>query len=154
MKDYQKKLLNYSSLATGIITLGLGDAQVIYTDIYPDIMLFDEMDEIGMQYLDFNIDGVNDIGLSFTTHYGCGYCPTQVFFNLDLTGSNNIAADLAGPCYLSSTYTSSTVCIIPAQNVAKVFAEGEIVSEFNSWDQIDEIFDSNKCGMFGGGCII
>ncbi|MBK7568157.1 MAG: T9SS type A sorting domain-containing protein [Chitinophagales bacterium] len=153
MKDYQKKLLNYSSLATGIITLGLGDAQVIYTDIYPDIMLFDEMDEIGMQYLDFNIDGVNDIGLSFTTHYGCGYCPTQVFFNLDLTGSNNIAADLAGPCYLSSTYTSSTVCIIPAQNVAKVFAEGEIVSEFNSWDQIDEIFDSNKCGMFGGGCI-
>lgn len=153
MKEYQKKLINYSSLATGILTLSLGDAQVVYTDIYPDILLFNEMDEIGMQYLDFNVDGVNDVGLSFTTHYGCGYCPTQVFFNLDLTGSNNIAVDLAGPCYLSSTYTSSTVCIIPARNMARVFAEGEIVSEFNSWDHIDDIFDSNKCGMFGGGCI-
>lgn len=156
MKHYQKKLISYSALASGILSFGSVEAQVEYTDIHPDVLLFDEMGEIGMEYLDFNFDGVNDIGLSFSTYYGCGYCPTQVFFNIELAVSNNIAVDLSEPCYLSSTFGSgysSTECIFPALNIAKVFEEGDIISQYNSWAQIGEILESNKCGMFGEGCI-
>ena len=108
-----------------------------------------------MQYIDFNFDGNIDIGLSFHTAYDCGYCPTWTFFNLELYGSNKIAVEFAEACYLSSTFGSgysSTECIIPGQNVARVFVEGDTISEFIDWDQITDIFETHICGYYGEDC--
>jgi len=160
MRYSRDKLINYAALASGILVIGDTDAQVIYTDIDPDILLFSLdggwLEDEGMQYIDFNFDGINDIGLSFNTAYDCGYCPVWTFFNLELYGANKIAVELANPCYLSSTFGSgysSTECIIPAQNIARVIFEGDTLSEFVEWDEITDIFETHICGYYGESCI-
>ncbi len=160
MKTYTSKLINYSALASGILAINHIEAQVVYTDIEPDILLYSLdggwLEDEGMQYIDFNFDGNIDIGLSFDTDYDCGYCPTWTFFNLELFGSNKIAVEFADPCYLSSTFGSgysSTECIIPGQNVGRVFVEGDTISEFIDWDQITDILETHICGYYGEGCV-
>ncbi|MFI5173130.1 MAG: hypothetical protein ACHQFW_12115, partial [Chitinophagales bacterium] len=64
MKSYNKKLLGYSALATGFLLIKKeGDAQVVYTDPEPDIMM--SVDHFGGPvyeeiYLDVNADGYDD----------------------------------------------------------------------------------------------
>lgn len=160
MKTITHKLINYSALASGILAINNGTAQVIYTDIEPDILLYSIgggwMEDEGMQYLDFNFDGNIDVGLSFDTDYNCYACPVWTVFNLELYGSNKIAVELAEACYLSSTFGSgysSTECIIPAQNVGRILIEGDTLSAFTNWDVIPEIFETHSCGYYGEGCM-
>ncbi|MBX7141529.1 MAG: T9SS type A sorting domain-containing protein [Chitinophagales bacterium] len=64
-----RKLKQYSALATPLLALaGMADAQVIYQDIDPDVVL-----AVGDQYsLDLNNDGAVDFAFKVTT-YGTGW---------------------------------------------------------------------------------
>lgn len=81
--DRSGKMLNYSALALGFLAANNSEAQIVYTDVEPDILLYSLeggwLEDEGMQYIDFNFDGNIDIGLSFHTAYDCGYCPTWTF---------------------------------------------------------------------------
>lgn len=153
---HQHKLLNYSLLATGIISGQNIHAQVVYTNIDPDVLLFEEINEDeGWKYFDFNDDGLNDIGLHFESFYSCGYCPGYQFFNVSLNGENKIITEEAPPCFLSDTWGSgsgSTACYIPPQEVADLLLDGDTISLEDNWNDISDIFHSAQCGMYGEGC--
>ncbi len=68
MKSFEKKLTGYSALATAFIGLATetADAEIIYTDISPDITI----DVPGLSYLlDLDNDGIGDFGFTFSTTY-------------------------------------------------------------------------------------
>ena len=155
--EISNRLINYSLLATGIIGVhGETIAQTVYTDIDPDVLLFEEVNEDeGWKYFDFNVDGINDVALNFSLFYGCGYCPYYHFFNVSLNGENEIITEEASPCFLSDTWGSgysSTECYIPPRQVADLLVDGDTISLDDNWNNIWDIFNSEQCGMYGEGC--
>lgn len=65
-----RKLTSYSAMAGSIIAVaGTANAQVIYTDINPDITV----DQSGSGYfIDFDLDGNNDFAINFAQTYTAG----------------------------------------------------------------------------------
>lgn len=75
-KDLQSQLMQYSLMASAIGVTNNLNAQVIYTDIEPDILLYQYVNEAeGWGYVDLNDDDIIDVGVLFEVGYNCGYCP-------------------------------------------------------------------------------
>lgn len=152
----ETKLTQYSVLASGLLAMTQpAPAQVVYTDLDPDILLFESMwDPNETEYLDLNFDGIIDVGLYYTAFYNCGYCPYQFSFNVDLFNGAEIATVIAPPLSLFSTYQStwsSSIgnCQIPSQKIARGFQLGDIVNFTNDFDVISNVFETFACGSNG-----
>lgn len=72
-----KKLAAYSTMAGGLLlSAGKADAQIIYTDIDPDISLtlpHEDYEDLEA-FADINNDGVDDFGIYATGYSGCAAC--------------------------------------------------------------------------------
>lgn len=154
MKQYQKKLINYSALASGILSIGVGDAQVIYTDIDPDILLINFGNENdwheGWKYLDLNYDGYNDAGFKFEfSSYGAsgGF---NVFV-MEMFDENNIGIVVDGPCTFFSS-SGSISCYFEPFTVVDVLESGNNINSDQLWGNIDWVRIILECGSYGPNC--
>lgn len=80
MKDYQKHILShYSAFAAMFLFCKTGQAEAIYTDIDPDILLSLDND---VYNIDINNDGLLDFKLQKSVvhfiHIGANICPTLI----------------------------------------------------------------------------
>jgi hypothetical protein len=154
-KHTEYKLLQYAALASTAMFGEKISAQVVYTDIEPDVMLFESMWDYNEEhYFDLNLDGIIDVGLYYTAFYNCGYCPYQFFFDVDLFNGAEIATMIAPPLSLWSTYQSTWSssfgeCQIPSHAVADGMAEGEFINSANQFGVINEVFQTFQCGSNG-----
>ncbi len=152
-KDYPKfGLVHCAAMATGVLAVSESYAQVVYTDIEPDIILFQEVnDDEGPKYLDMDDDGTNDIMLHYEVFYGCGYCPYQTFFDMAAYGQHEIAYTYDDACLLTSSF--SDTCYFPPVKIANIFMEGEMVGASEQWDKITHVFQEFMCGYpYGDAC--
>lgn len=151
----QSKLFQYATLASSVMLGETLNAQAIYTDIEPDVMLFESMWDYNEEhYFDLNLDGIIDVGLYYTAFYNCGYCPYHVFFDIDLFNGAEIATMMAPPLSLWSTFQSTWsssvgACQIPSHAIADGMAEGEFINIGNQFGIINEVFQTFQCGSNG-----
>ncbi|MFN0275202.1 MAG: T9SS type A sorting domain-containing protein [Chitinophagales bacterium] len=126
MKLKKNKLIGYSALAATFMTLATdADAQVIYTDVDPDLML----DEVGEKLaVDLDQDGVNDIlfqknliDLSFP--YVISSNTYQIYYGIDL-----VRAKIAGEHSLAGTYSSYGYNALPF-----ALSEGDVIDGEQDW---------------------
>lgn len=101
-KKNASRLLQYAAASAGVLAINNADAQMVYTDIDPDIVL--EFDGIDTYMLDLNNDGTDDFSIqaittlsSFTT--SSGVSSTTVYaVKIEPLGDNEIQiTDTDGP---------------------------------------------------------
>lgn len=154
-KHTEYKLLQYAALASTAMVGDTLSAQVVYTDIEPDVLLYEDVwDSQGWEYFDLNDDGNLDVGLSYDVVFICGYCPYVWQFGVDLLDGVEIATTMAPPLSLwstfQSTYSSSVgACQIPSHAVARGFALGEAIFAEDTFNNITQIFKTYECGSNG-----
>lgn len=93
-KKNASRLLQYAAASAGVLAINNADAQMVYTDIDPDIVL--EFDGIDTYMLDLNNDGTDDFSIqaittlsSFTT--SSGVSSTTVYaVKIEPLGDNEI----------------------------------------------------------------
>ena len=154
-KHTEYKLLQYAALASTAMVGDTLSAQVVYTDIEPDVLLYEDVwDSEGWEYFDLNDDGTLDVGLSYDVVFICGYCPYVWQFGVELLDGVEIATTMAPPLSLwstfQSTYSSSVgACQIPSHAVARGFALGEAIFAEDTFNNITQIFKTYECGSNG-----
>jgi hypothetical protein len=108
----KEKLKSYSALATAMFgTAAAADAQIVYTDVNPDVTLNVINDSLSAYEVDFDNDGNADM---IVGAYGFVYGGTvQVNMSLNLIQPNNVAAllgyDDAGYPYVSALASGTLV---------------------------------------------
>lgn len=142
------KLSVYSSVAAILIAGDHITAQVIYTDIDPDVNLFEEEK---YYYFDLNTDGVDDVGLIENMIIATG--TSYYNFEINLLNENKVAAVLDGPCTILSS-SSSELCYFPAMSFPEVFLVGDIISPTLNWENLSNVVNVFSCGDYGsyGSC--
>ncbi|MEZ5013284.1 MAG: T9SS type A sorting domain-containing protein [Chitinophagales bacterium] len=138
---------HYAAMAAGMVSSAVTtQAQVVYTDIDPDIELFSNINEIGaMHFIDMDGDGSNDIGLHFYAFYFSMASATHWQFNVDLSGENKIAVQQGEACSLYSV--SSAFCYFPPVSIADIKDNGTFIDPSGDWGNIDQIFQQFWCGL-------
>lgn len=152
-KDLQSQLMQYSLMASAIGVTNNLNAQVIYTDIEPDILLYQYVNEAeGWGYVDLNDDDIIDVGVLFEVGYNCGYCPYWFDFRVNVNLPNEAAVAFDGPCVLSTAYSDGT-CYVPGKWLTNFLVEGQEVNpEAEFLNDAPELYDFS-CGMYGDRCI-
>jgi hypothetical protein len=111
MELRNNKLAAYSAFAVSFITLSTkADAQVIYTDIDPDLMLDEAGDKLGV---DLDQDGVNDIVfqknlIDVSFPYVISSNTYQIYYGIDF-----MRAKISGEHSLAATYSSLGYYALP-----------------------------------------
>ena len=149
----QTRLMHYSLMAGAITVAQKSNAQIIYTDIEPDILLYQYVnDSEGWGYVDLNDDDITDVAVLFEVGYNCGYCPYWVDFRMNVSTPNEAAVAFDGPCTLSTAYSDGT-CYVPGRWLTNFLVEGqEINPEGEFLNNAPELYDFN-CGAYGGQCV-
>jgi len=86
--DRMHRLLGYSALAGGLILPARGNAQIIYTDVDPDAVIFND----DMQF-DMDGNGTADFKLVFESEFFATFAPPQLKLRINPLGSNQVAFD-------------------------------------------------------------
>ena len=156
MKNRKPTLSQYSLLSAGMIALpGATDAQAVFTDLEPDVLVYSGVFENEpMKYFDFDDDGLDDVGILYSVDFVCGYCPYNLSFNVELLYGAEIAFMMAPSLSLWSTYQSSYSssvgeCQIPSHAVARGFFSGEVITPLADFTVMDELALTYSCGSNG-----
>ncbi len=150
--ETQNRLIQYGIMAGAVVITQKLNAQVIYTDIEPDILLYQYVNEDeGWGYVDLDMNDTIDIGIKFEVGYNCGYCPYWVDFQVNAAIPNELMVATAGPCTLSTAYSDNT-CYVEGRNLTDFLIEGEEVNPNALFMQAaPELYDF-QCGDYGEGC--
>jgi hypothetical protein len=149
----QKNLLQYTMMAGTVIAANKTEAQVIYTDIEPDILLYQYVNETeGWGYVDLNSDDISDVGVFLEVGYNCGYCPYWIDFKVNVNLPNEAAVAFDEPCVLSTAYSSDT-CYVAGRWLTNFLLEGQEINPGGEFlNNAPERYDS-QCGWYGESCI-
>lgn len=158
----KSKLIQYGLLSAGATGIAAqANGQVLYTDIEPDVLLY-EWEEMGSdqgwQSFDLNLDGQIDVQLYQWYVFICGYCPGAIGFNVELLDGAQIGTVIEGPLSLFSTFQSGSsssepACYIPSHAVAKGFQSGDMIDIGDDFGIIEDIWKDYDCGSNGDGGI-
>lgn len=154
MKSEQLPTLRqYSLFSAAFIAIQSANGQTVYTDIDPDIILFEEENMFeGWKYLDLDNDAVTDVGFEWVEGYDCGYCPGFLFFNVALADGNQMATAVDDACSLYSSFYGNS-CYFPPAAVADVFKMGDTIHVEQSFGVISDVFQIHDCGyLYGPSC--
>ena len=152
-KDLQSQLMQYSLMASAMGIAPKINAQVIYTDIEPDILLYQYVNEAeGWGYVDLNDDDIADVGVYLEVGYNCGYCDYWIDFRVTAALPTELAVAYNGPCTVYSTFSDDT-CYAAGKYLTNFLLEGAEVKP-------DDLFLNDAlerydvfCGSNGEECI-
>lgn len=156
-KSTLKKLANYSALASSILVVNdQASAQVIYTDINPDVVLVPDYYDPQFLSIDVDNNSVNDFKVAFTFSYSSSAYESENFIKASLQcyGSNGADAFSSVNSELFFTpYSYLSYYVICSANVANPKNYGAAIN--NTLNFLDDpiLYELNIEGAcdFNGG---
>lgn len=144
------KLVAYSAMAAALASVHETlDAQVVITDIYPNI--FVECEWLSEDLLlDIDADGEMDIKIWASSYEFAMYSPNLASAGIDLLTDFLVVKTTVPPFTLYNTYYSLT-CEFASHECIKALPEGVLLNDNDtlSWEVEEFIFSQDQCGMYG-----